>query len=95
MIEFSSWDTPFREGDIHIVSVEYGTGPFNVTYNDPNRSYSINEDRPEDTPALIAKILDTTSEQLFALSFETITGYRLLDEHGLTEIWVVESYQPK
>ena len=95
MIEFSPWNTPFREGDLHIVSVEYGTGPYSVTYHDPKRTYSLNEGRPADTPALIARILDTKSETLYALSFKTITGYRVLDEHGLTEIWGEESYNFK
>ena len=95
MIEFSEWNTPFRKGDLHIVSVEYGTGPYSITYHEPKRTYSLNEDHPEDSPAVVAKILDTKSETLYRLSFQTVTGFRVLDEHGLTEIWGMETYDPK
>jgi hypothetical protein len=92
MIEFSSWDTAFRQGYLHIVTVEYGSGPFFVSYHDPKRSYRINEDRSETTPILIVKILDTKSEELYQLSFETVSGYRVLDEHGLIELWNSDAY---
>ena len=59
------------------------------------RKYRLNDDRPDDTPALQAKVFDSKTEQLYEISFETANGVRFLDEHGLTELWGASNYKPK
>lgn len=95
MVEFADWSTPFRHGNIHIISVEYGTGPHEVVYREPDKTYRLNSDQPEDAPALKAKILDTESNLLYEIAFPSILAFRVLDEHGLMELWGADTYEPK
>lgn len=95
MVEFADWNTPFRYGNLHIISVEYGTGPHEIVYRLPDRIYRLNSDQPEDAPALKAKVLDTESNLLYEVAFPSVLGFRVLDEHGLLELWGTDTYEPK
>lgn len=95
MIEFEKWETPFSTGDLHVLSVAWGQGPIELSWSNPPRKFLFNADQPEETPALTAHIFDSDRQKLYSLSFETVSGFRVLDEHGLTEIWGAENYDPK
>lgn len=95
MIEFADWNTPFRHGTLHIVSVEYGTGACEIVCHRPYQTYRLNSDQPENAPALKARVLDTESNLLYEISFASILGFRLLDEHGLLELWDTDAYKAR
>ena len=92
MVEFEKWETPFSAGGIFMVSVVWGQGPTELSSSHPPRRFRCNSDQPKETPALTACIFSFDQERLYSLSFEVVSGFRVLDEHGLTEIWGAEDY---
>jgi len=66
MVKIKIWETPFKDGNIEIISTVW-------------EEYADNE--------LSIKIYHMKSKSIYLINFKYISAYRMLDEHGLLEIW--------
>ncbi len=85
-IQFEEWKTPFSEGDLHIIDLHWGNGSFWC------RKKEGKEFRLEGNPLfknveLQAHVLNLNDGCLYKMSYSQVNGFRMLDEHGLLEIW--------
>ena len=85
-MEIKNWETPFGSGELHIVSTHWGTRDWYVEYPDKKRYEIDNSFHSKDTELTIT-IFHVDTESVFEVTFDYIGAYRLLDEHGLMELW--------
>ena len=74
-IEFGHWSTPFEDCEVSIVSVAFG----NVSAATPTGLAG--------EGALTIRIIASDTGALYEIYFSRISGYRVLDEHGLLDFW--------
>ena len=85
-MEFETWSTPLENGTVWLVDLSWGTEswslekPDGTKYEIPGVSAHRNHD-------LVARVFHEETEALYKISFNSVNGFRCLDEHGLTEIW--------
>ena len=85
-MEFEQWKTPFDSGTAWIVDLSWGVKEW--TLEKPNGfKYTIFGSDSHRKDELIARVFHESSESLFEVVYESVNGFRILDEHGLTEIW--------
>ncbi|WP_440056538.1 hypothetical protein ACSLBF_20750 (plasmid) [Pseudoalteromonas sp. T1lg65] len=85
-MEFESWSTPFEDGSLWLIDLSWGTKEW--TLEKPNGiKYKIKGDAKHEGHELVARVFHEESQTIFELLFESVNGFRCLDEHGLTEIW--------
>ncbi|MCG9656861.1 hypothetical protein VME0621_03071 [Vibrio mediterranei] len=87
-MEVKEWDTPFSEGTIYIVDLSWNGRHFSVTYPDGS-GYELKGSERHKDYALIVSVFHEETETLYDVMFETVSGFRLLDEGGLLELWAV------
>lgn len=91
-MEIQSWETPIGNGDIFIINLVWGCRDWYVEYPDGLR-YEVS------TPGLTAddlkvQIFHSKTETLYEMYCESPGAYRMLDEHGLMEIWSSDKILP-
>ncbi|KZZ46369.1 hypothetical protein A3759_06645 [Thalassolituus sp. HI0120] len=85
-MEFDSWSTPFEEGNLWLIDLSWGTKEW--TLEKPNKvKYIVRGDAKHEHHELVARVFHEESKMVFELLFESVCGFRCLDEHGLTEVW--------
>ena len=85
-MEFDTWATPFSEGEIHIVDLHWGARDWWIEYADGKR-YETKAPFESENEALLVSIFHRESETVYLVTFEYPIAFRLLDEHGLVEVW--------
>jgi hypothetical protein len=89
VITFESWDSEISDGDLHILQVQYLRGDLQFgirTADDKWTTYS----RPASTSLpsdLRILLFNVTNESVYVVDFDGVSAFRVLDEHGLLEIW--------
>ncbi len=85
-MEVKDWNTPFSEGSIYIVDLSWNGKNFSIKYPDGNM-YNLSGSKRHDKYPLIVSVFHVESEGVYDLMFKFVSGFRLLDEGGLLEIW--------
>ena len=85
-IEFSDWATPFQKGNLHIVEIRYGNGGFKIQDRDGNVSYEKNSGLEHGQFDLSVRVFSSTDGTLYLVKFVDVAAFRMMDEHGLTEM---------
>lgn len=85
-MEFDSWSTPFENGRVWLVDLSWGTKEWALEKTNGVK-FLINGEEKHKKYKLIARVFHEDSQTIFELFFESVNGFRCLDEHGLTEIW--------
>jgi len=85
-MEFESWSTPFESGSVWLVDLSWGTKEWTLKKPDGVK-FAIKGEAKHKNYELIARVFHEDSQTIFELLFESVNGFRCLDEHGLTEVW--------
>jgi hypothetical protein len=94
-VEFKDWKTPFQFGEIMILETRYGNGGGYIDFTKVEIRYEIPPAEDVDYFNLSIKLFHRETEAVYHVTFPEIAGYRVLDENGLTQLWVqgrAESY---
>ena len=84
--EFGEWRTPFSDSDVTILEVAYA--PKRPDPDDKPRYYrdqSLLRTPGDDD--LVARVYNSDTDCIFRAVFSETIAFRLLDEHGLTQLW--------
>ncbi|SON53319.1 hypothetical protein [Vibrio tapetis] len=84
-MEFSRWETLINEGDISVLSVVYGCQNWYLSGQDTR--YEYRDLRFSDEIQLTVTVFHEMTESVYEIQFRQIGGHRVLDEHGLLEMW--------
>ena len=86
-VEFAPWQTPFADGALTILDAHYQSGKLILEYPAEGIEYRIpSECAPRDF-ALIVRLFHKETDSVYVLHFQNVGAFRLLDEHGLLELW--------
>ena len=86
-VEFAPWETPFKNAELLVLDLRFQTGHG----AHENETEDIGIDSPEENgreePELIVRLLHCEDDAVYSLVFHGVGAFRLLDEHGLLELW--------
>jgi hypothetical protein len=85
-IEFARWVTPIENDSIYLVDVTFGDGSF-WTSDSNGRSFEVPPSRPNQGDGVLAIFFSIEQEALYEVRFYDAFTFRVLDEHGLVELW--------
>ena len=87
-IEFAPWETPFANGELTIMRVDYGHN--NIYVLDNIRKLQISypkQIKPCIEDALKIRICNVSDFLIYDIHFEFIFAYRVADEMDFAELW--------
>lgn len=88
-IEFEAWDSEISDDELHVMQVQYLRGElqFGARTGD-NEWTSYRRPAATDLPSDLRILLfSVTKESVYTVDFYGVSAFRVLDEHGLVEIW--------
>lgn len=85
-IQFEEWKTPFEEGDLSILDLHWENDSFFYQTRD-RKVVRLERNLLNKEIELQVHIIDLSTEFVYEINFFKVNGFRLLDEHGLLEIW--------
>lgn len=88
-LTFQEWKTLFADDELVIMQVNYLSGELNTsrrTKDDKWITYTKSA-LYEDSNDLSITLFSFEKEAIYQVNFHRILAYRLLDEHGLCELW--------
>jgi len=85
-LQFEEWETPFWGGDLQIIDLHWGDGSFSCRTKE-GKEFKLEENPLFKNVELQAHILDLSDGCLYRINYSQVNGFRLLDEHGLLELW--------
>lgn len=89
-VEIGKWETPFIEGDLWIVSVDWGYQRFSIGLS---RGYEYMMNAHKKDYELSIKVFHVPTESVYEVNFEAAETFRVLDERGLLDIWGAEGWK--
>ena len=92
-MEVKEWDTPFNEGTIFIVDLSWNGKNFSVEYP-KGPAYELRGSKRHSDYALIVSVFHLETEAVYDVMFKVVSGFRLLDEGGLLELWTPGKKSP-
>ena len=85
-IEFAPWPTGLENDELHLVDVVYGDGSFDTTFAPEKLRVGIPATRSM-AALMVANVFSFEKRALFQISCSSVSAFRVLDEHGLLELW--------
>ncbi|KTE24362.1 MULTISPECIES: hypothetical protein [unclassified Sphingopyxis] len=91
-IFFKSWMTDYSDDDLQVLRVAYLTGELHATTRLDDGRYAHYALQGEATSEfkLAIKLFSYTKSRVFEVLFYDVTAYRVLDEHGLCDLWPLD-----
>jgi len=86
MIQFEEWKTPFSDGDLQIIDLHWGDGSFSCRTKE-GKEFKLEQNPLFKNVELQTHILNLNDGCLYKINYSQVNGFRMLDEHGLLEIW--------
>jgi len=83
-MKIGRWQTPFELGDLYITGLFWG-GDF-ILQLPGGKRYQI-KNTPHPGGDLSLELFHLPSEGRYRLHYHSVTAFRMLDEHGLLELW--------
>jgi hypothetical protein len=90
-IEFAEWDTPFKVGKLDIFDVQYGNGGIHREDAVAGLSFDVPPRADRNPLDLFIRLLHVETRSVYSLLFRQVGAFRVLDEHGLLQIWEARS----
>jgi hypothetical protein len=90
-IEFAPWETPFQNGNLVVIEVRYLDGAFN--YADLEAKFSASASTLPENEGLLLRVFHREKCAIYTLFFSRPGAFRVLDEHGLLQLWQATSEQ--
>ncbi|PKP93256.1 MAG: hypothetical protein CVT77_06320 [Alphaproteobacteria bacterium HGW-Alphaproteobacteria-16] len=94
-IEFAPWNTVVESDDLHMVRLRYGEGPSKVDFPSDGFALELPGDEVGRTSRLEATFLSREKRAAVVFYFENVSAFRVLDEHGLLDIWNASMHLPR
>lgn len=94
-IQFEAWPTPVENDQLHLVSLRYGSAAKEVHIVEDGIALRLPEYDALETDDLEATFLSREKRAVVVFTFSNVSAFRVLDEHGLTELWQASSTQPR
>jgi hypothetical protein len=86
-VEFAPWSTPIENDRLQLVEVVYGGTGLLIDLPPENLRVEVPAGRDEALPTLSARFLSLDKLKIYQISCWKPSAFRVLDEHGLTELW--------
>jgi hypothetical protein len=94
-IEFARWETPIENDELHLIDLSYGGGDWSTELVAERLFLEIPASERVPLTGLNATFLSVPQRALFRVSSAESYTFRVLDEHGLTELWSARNLQGK
>lgn len=94
-IVFAPWRTPVENDELSLVSLKYGGA--STIVDCPSKGFSLEAPASGSLAAgdLEAVFLSVDKKDVVVFRFERPMAFRVLDEHGLLEIWAASAETPR
>ena len=86
-IQFAEWATSVDSDDLFLAQLRYGSSEAAVSFAKEGFTLELPESAVEERGALEATFLSRQKRAVVVFSFEHVSAFRVLDEHGLLDIW--------
>jgi hypothetical protein len=86
-VEFAPWPTEVQNDDLAFVGIRYG-GYTQVSHPEDEFGSELTLDYAPQDCCLEATFISREKKTGVVFSFDGVSAFRVLDEHGLTELWV-------
>jgi len=84
-MEMKPWDTPINQGELSVLAVNYGRDDWGLSCE--QGSYVHQMPHQSSSHTLTITVFHLLTESIYELRFEHVGAYRVLDEHGLLDMW--------
>ena len=92
IIEISEWQTPFQDGNLSIVSLDWGYKKFSLGRP---KGYEYETKGHDEDYELSVVVFHLETEHIYAIKFPSADTFRILDEGGLLSIWSAKDWREK
>lgn len=93
-VEFAAWPTDVENDELTLVGVKYG-GHGAIDFVKDDHTIELMLDYADNETALEATFISREKMAGVVFSFDNVSGFRVLDEHGLVELWNASKNTPK
>jgi hypothetical protein len=83
--EFSAWQTPFENSPVSVLEVAFGRSRLWPEGREPTVKQPL-LGAPQ-SAELVIRVHVHGEASTYRLSFDTVSAFRVLDEHGLMQLW--------
>ena len=94
-IEFASWNTIVENDDLHLVRLHYGDDAVKIDFPGDGFSLELPGNNVAKSNGLEATFLSREKRSAVVFYFENVSAFRVLDEHGLLDMWQASSHLPR
>lgn len=93
-VEFAAWSTAVENDELFLLNVAYSASSY-VDFLSEGIRINYPEPSPQGVSALTAKFISKEKRSGVNFKFRNVSAFRVLDEHGLTELWQSSSEKPR
>ena len=93
-IEFAAWPTDVENDDLTLVGVKYG-GHAAIDFVKDNHAIELTLDYADSQNELEATFISREKMAGVVFRFNDVSAYRVLDEHGLVDLWNASKKKPR
>lgn len=93
-VEFAPWPTEVQNDNLAFVGIRYG-GYAQVNHRDDEQGIELTLDYARQDCCLEATFISREKKTGVVFSFDGVSAFRVLDEHGLTELWVASAREAR
>ncbi len=94
-IEFAPWPTIVEADDLHLVELRYANGAPKIDFPNDGFSLEMQDGAVGDRCDLEAVFFAREKRAAVVFSFESVSAFRVLDEHGLIDMWHASATSPR
>ena len=94
-IEFAPWPTAVENDELWLVTLRYGDASQKVDFVSDGFSLQLAESAAPESGILEATFLSREKRAAVVFTFTDVSAFRVLDEHGLTDVWLASSKEER
>ena len=86
-VEFAAWDTPISGDDLFLIDISFNQGDWWGEIPSRGIRFEVPARYPEIAQGLQICLVSVEKRALYQISARDVEAFRMLGEHGLTELW--------
>jgi hypothetical protein len=86
IVQFAEWPTEVQDDNLTLVGIRYG-GHAQIDFVKDGAAIELTLDYADDQDDLVATFISREKMAGVVFRFERVSAFRVLDEHGLVELW--------
>ena len=94
-IEFAPWPTAVENDELWLVTLRYGDASQKVDFVSDGFSLQLAEGAAPERGVLEATFFSREKRAAIVFTFTHVSAFRVLDEHGLTDMWLASSKEER